>query len=296
MTILIALAVIFLFRLSYPLPGRIYRFAGVPGSSGYNSDNIQATAATLNIPTGVRVDNRNNVVYISDYNNNRVRVVDCNTTIIKTLAGTTSGFVDNVSPSASKLSQPMDTVIDPLTQQIYISDSANNRIRVINKTSNTIKTIAGSGSTSYTQNVLGTTSGINLPGGIAMDSRNNRLYISEYNTYRILYVSLEDGYIHTLAGSANGFDGDGGLAVNAKLINPMCITVDESRNMAYFCDTGNNRVRSVNLSTGIIQTIVGTGSTAYNGNNIPASSVNLNSCKGLAINVPENVFTIDRFE
>jgi sugar lactone lactonase YvrE len=109
--------------------GIINTIAGT-GSIGYSGDGGLATAASLNLPTGVAVDNLGNV-YIADYQNSRIRKVDTSGTIT-TIAGTgTSGFSgDGGPPPSAELSLPEDVGVDT-AGHVYIADYNNMRIRVI---------------------------------------------------------------------------------------------------------------------------------------------------------------------
>ena len=91
---------------------------------------------------------------------------------------------------------------------------------------------------------------------VAVDS-NGDVYIADESNHRILKVTISDGKISTVAGNGTaGFSGDGGAATSASLNRPSNIAFDGSGNM-YILDSGNNRVRKVVLSTGIITTEAG---------------------------------------
>ncbi len=109
--------------------GTINTFAG-RGETGFGGDGGPATAATLNLPTGVDVDRAGNV-YIADYQNNCIRKVDTSGTIT-TIAGTTvSGYGgDGGPPTAAELSIPQDVAVDT-AGHVYIADNNNARIRQI---------------------------------------------------------------------------------------------------------------------------------------------------------------------
>ena len=51
----------------------------------------------------------------------------------------------------------------------------------------------------------------------------------------------------------------------------------------YIAESGNNRIRKVAVSTGIISTIAGTGSGSYSGDNGAATSATLNIPEGVAV-------------
>jgi len=113
------------------------------------------------------------------------------------------------------------------------------------------------------------------------DSQNNRV--------RMINGS---GTISTVAGNGVGmFGGDGGPATSASLKNPTGVAV--FGNLLYIADNQNNRIRVVNLTTGIITTFAGTGAAGSGGDNGPATSAQLNGPYGVAVDGTGNVYIAD---
>ena len=95
--------------------------------------------------------------------------------------------------------------------------------------------------------------------------------------------------ISTIAGTGTGsYSGDNGQATSAAINMPTGIAIDSSGNV-YFNDYGNNRVRKIVISTGIITTYAGTGSTTYSGDNNQATSAALYLPNGLCIDTSGNL-------
>lgn len=226
--------------------GIITTIAGT-GTAGYNGDGIPATAATLNAPTGVAVDDTGNV-YIADANNFRIRKIDTSG-IITTIAGTGSaGFSpDGSQADTSKLNYIGVAKVDR-AGTIYITD--NIRIRKITP-QGLIFTSAGNGVSGYSGDG-GMATAAQLGGGaIAIDSVGN-IYIAEGINDRIRMVDT-DGTIKTIAGiGTGGHSGDGGLATNAKLNAPQGVAVDKNGNV-FIGDVGNDRVRMI--TTGMVDKV-----------------------------------------
>src|SRR5690349_12793174 len=77
------------------------------------------------------------------------------------------------------------------------------------------------------------------------------------------------GNITTVAGTGiSGYSGDGGLSVSANFFYPFGVAVDKSGNF-YVADTGNNRVRKVNISTYVITTVAGSNKNGFCGDGGP---------------------------
>jgi len=148
---------------------------------------------------------------------------------------------------------------------IYFTDSYQNRVRKVMASTGIINTIAGSGATVYSgDGGAAVSAGINDPEGIAVDNSGN-LYIADMRDNRILKVTASTGIISTIAGNGTGgYNGDGIAATSASLSMPGGVAVDGSGNV-YIADMYNYRIRKVNISTGIINTIAGNGTNGHSG-------------------------------
>ena len=117
------------------------------------------------------------------------------------------------------------------------------------------------------------------PCDVARDSSGN-LYIADYSNNRVRKVDAATGIITTVAGSGTaGFFGDGGAATSAQLNGPNGVSVDSAGNL-YIADYLNHRFRKVDAITGVISTFAGTGTAAYNGDGVAATSAHLNGPVG----------------
>ena len=166
--------------------GTITTVAGV-GTAGYSGDGLMATDAELDSPYAVAVDKFGDL-FIADYKNNVIRMVDAVTGLISTYAGTgTVGYAGDGAPAvAASLNYPTGVAVDTALN-IYISDSYNNVIRMVDA-SGTISTVAGNGSAGFGGD-LGDPLGANLfhPYGIAVDTFGS-IFIADANNQRIRKV------------------------------------------------------------------------------------------------------------
>jgi sugar lactone lactonase YvrE len=136
--------------------------------------------------------------------------------------------------------------------------------------------------------------------GMAIDSAGN-LYVAAPNYHCIFKLAPGATEFTVVAGTlignggfgglGNGFSGDGGLAVNAKLDAPAGVAVDSAGNL-YIADSGNNRIRKVNAS-GIITTIVGNGAAGDSGDGGPATNAEMNDPSAVAVDVAGNLYIAD---
>ena len=118
------------------------------------------------------------------------------------------------------------------------------------------------------------------------------LYIADSQNNRVRAVNTVTGVITTVAGNGVGlFGGDGGAATSANLKNPTGVAV--FGNSLYIADNQNNRIRMVNLMTGIITTVAGTGAAGSGGDGGPATSAQLNGPYGVAVDIIGNLYIAD---
>src|SRR5512132_2575878 len=138
-----------------------------------------------------------------------------------------------------------------------------------------IETFAGNGKSRSTgDGKIATKAGIPLPIGLAVDPAGHYLYFAESGSDRIRRIELSTGVIGHVAGIGETcYSGDGGAAAEAGLYLPLDVAFD-SQGELYICDSGSNRIRKIDMKTGIIDTLVGTGAFGFNGDG-PALEVNL---------------------
>ena len=155
-----------------------------------------------------------------------------------------------------------------------------------------ISTVAGTGGTVYSgDGVSATLASIANPFAVAVDAAGD-FYIADELHARIRKVDTT-GTITTIAGYGVGaYGGDGGTATAAAIDLPMGVAVDSAGNV-YIADTGNNRVREVSATSGIITTIAGDGTAGYSGEGT-ATAVELNQPIGLAFDAAGNLYIADQ--
>ncbi len=262
------------------------------GTRGYSGDGGPATIAELYMPTGVAVDVAGNI-YFAD--NQRIRKVTASTGIITTVAGSGSqGYLGDGGPATSaELNWPWAVAVDA-AGNIYFTDTDNQRIRKVAVSTGIITTVAGTGTPGYSGDGRPATSAeLNSPFGIAVDAAGN-IYIADYFNNRVRKVTASTGDISTVAGNGTqGFFGDGATATNAEMYYPTSVAVDTVGNF-YIADDVNDRIRKVTASTGIIQTVAGTGSTGYSGDGGPATSGELFWPYGVAVDTAGNIYIADK--
>ena len=135
---------------------------------------------------------------------------------------------------------------------------------------------------------------LNSPGNVYVNKKGD-VYITDFGNSVIRKVNGKTGVITTVAGNGtNGFSGDGGPATQASLSNAFHTATDDNGNL-YISDLSNNRIRRVDASTGIIQTIAGTGNLGFNGDGHKALETDLMGPFGLAFDKDGNLVFSDQY-
>jgi sugar lactone lactonase YvrE len=274
--------------------GTISTIAG-SSTATFGGDSGQAWDALLNYPTDVAVDSVGNI-YIADTNNHRIRKIDIATNIITTVAGNgTAAYTGNGGQATlASLNAPYGVLVDP-AGNIYIADTYNNVIRMVNTAGN-IDTIAGSYYGYAGDGGPATGAAMRYPAGIARDSAGN-LYISDQFNDCIRKVT-PGGIISTIAGSPiNLYNpaSPGPTASNAVKLNYAHGVGASPSGNVYIADTKNSIVRIISAATGSVTTIAGTGTEGSAGDNGPALSAQLNNPYGVTADASGNVYIADSY-
>ena len=213
------------------------------GGSGYGGDGGPATSALLNTPWGVSVD-AFGYLYVADTFNHRIRKLDIASGVINTVAGNgVPGYSgDGVQATNASLNVPYAVAFDT-SQNMYIPDSANNRVRMVSQ-SGIITTFAGVGSNGFSgDGAAPAAAQLWSPSGVAVDAGGN-VYIADTQNSAIRKVTAA-GIISTVAQNDVGvyfYNGSGPFPVS--IYWPWGMALDGQGDL-YFADFLNLRVREI---------------------------------------------------
>jgi sugar lactone lactonase YvrE len=229
------------------------------GERGYAGDGGPATEAAMNMPHELCFDPAGNI-YVVERDSHAVRKIDRATGTISTVAGTGEpGFSGDGGPATeAQLRIPHSIAFDG-NGDLLICDIGNHRIRRLSLATGQIDTYAGTGEMLPTPDgapLAGTP--LNGPRTIVVGA-DGSLYLALREGNQIYRLDPAAGRIEHLAGTGEkGFTGDGGPAVDATLAGPKGLAYGADGTL-YVADTENHAIRAVNLATGAIATVLGTG-------------------------------------
>jgi sugar lactone lactonase YvrE len=240
------------------LRSRATRDVAGDGRRAYLGDGGQATSASLNMPHEIAFDTAGHL-FVAERDNHVIRRIDAKTGVISTLAGTgTAGFAGDGGPAASaQLRSPHSVAIAP-DGRLLICDVGNHRVRAVDLKTQVIETIGGTGAQQPTPDgapLRGTP--LNGPRAIAV-GRDGTIYLALREGHALYRIAQGTGRLQHVAGTGTaGHAGDGGPARQAALNGPKGLAVD-GRSL-YVADTENHAIRHIDLGSGVITTVLGTG-------------------------------------
>jgi sugar lactone lactonase YvrE len=213
------------------------------GVRGFAGDGGPATSAQLDGPTGVAIDTKGDV-YIADGTadgTNRIRKVAVATGVITTIAGNGwQGYSGDGGPAILAQFRFLGGMATDASDNLYIADNFNNRIRMVSAATGIVTTVAGNGVVGFAgDGGVGTNAELNNPLSVAVDHAGN-LLIADSGNYRIR--RLTGGTISTI--------GNGGVVYRDTQHGfPCALAVDAAGNV-YIADSGFSPIRRVPANSG----------------------------------------------
>ncbi len=237
---------------------RVTTIAG-NGQKGYAGDGGPARSASMTAPHEIRFDRDRNL-YIVERDSHVVRRVDAKTNVVSTVAGTgTAGFSGDGGPAvAAELRQPHSIAFDR-SGNLLICDIGNSRIRLVDMKTGTISTFAGTGERRAAPDEA-PLEGTPLHGPRSLDADpDGNVYLVLREGNAVLRIDTKARRMTRIAGTGEtGFSGDGGPALAARFNGPKGIAYGADRSL-YIVDTENHAIRRIDLASGTISTVIGTG-------------------------------------
>ncbi len=224
-------------------------------TNGFSGDNGPATRAQLDTPDGVAIAPDGDLI-VADSHNNRIRRIDAPTKVIITIAGSgETGYDGDEKPATEAALNTPNAVAAAPNGDIYIADTLNNRIRMVDHATGQIHTVAGDGQTGGEGQVAVTGDGgpatsahLFMPSDVQIAS-NGDIYIADMHHNRVRRVDARTHVITTVAGDGRfGAGGDEGPAMAASLAGPAGVAITEDtlgRLTLFIADSYNGSIRSV---------------------------------------------------
>jgi len=245
-----------------------------------------ATQAPLAAMQGIVADTSGNLFIADPQNHIVVRVDPRGNLTVYAGNGFTGYSGENLPAAQSELDQPTGLAFD-IQGNLLIADFGNQRIFRVDR-AGMLTTYAGGGNNP--NDGASARAAMIQPWGLAVDTRGI-VYFAERDQNRVRQIDT-NGIVKTVAGTGEeGFSPDGVPAVQAKLANPMGITVDAA-GLLYIADSYNHRIRRVRAN-GTLETFAGTGDNGVNGLNGPAIRAQLTEPRSVYADKQGNIYIAD---
>lgn len=224
-----------IFRL-IPESGVLELRAGT-GEAGSSPDGTPVLEAQLDEPSGIAVASAS-VVYFSERGGHRVRWISSQGTL-RTIAGTgVAGYSDGSPATQAQLDGPEGLALHG--SLLYLADTQNDRVRVINLVGGGITTLAGIGVAGYEEtDTVAATAKLNRPRAVAVTPDGDQLFIADAANDRVRVMNLETGRLTRFAGDGEaGLDPEGMDAADTSLEAPGGLAVHGDGTL-FISDTGH---------------------------------------------------------
>ncbi|HWU88053.1 MAG TPA: hypothetical protein VN253_12290 [Kofleriaceae bacterium] len=296
-------------------PGWASVWAGI-GERGFNKDNPTANRlkSKLYYPEDVTFgpDER---AYIVDWNNHRIRRVEADDSLRVVVGTDYEGDGPPEMEDRLPLCNPAgalgtNVAMNHMTDvefgpdgKLYIAAWHNNKIRVWDPATGMLTALAGDGYGYQGDGGPACQSLFNQPKGLAI-AADGTVYSIDQRNVRIRAIQPDASRtITTIAGVGSvGNVGDGGLATDAQFGFEIGTTPRPSGSLVldgrtlYVADSLNNRIRRINLDTGIVDCIAGAGSQAgYSGDGGPALQASFNFPSDIELGPDGRLYVADRY-
>jgi len=205
----------------------------------------------LAFPGKILADARNDRLFIADSNHNRIVITKLDGTLLETIGTGERGSADGAFDKAT-FYRPQGLALDG--DNLYVADTENHLIRLINLKSKVVRTVAGTGRQSRNYFLIGPARTVSLSSPWDLQLLGRQLFITMAGMHQIWKLDLDKNEVSTFAGSGREARLDGPL-VDAGFAQPSGITTDGKK--LYVADSEANIIRAIDPTAGAVQTLVG---------------------------------------
>jgi sugar lactone lactonase YvrE len=254
-------------------------YAGVQSSG---SSDGRSTQARFFAPKGLATDG--STIYVADTSNDAIRKISLATGEVTTLTGTIgqAGLFDGALADA-RFNQPQALALDVAAQKLYVADTLNRSIRVVDLGADSVATLT------YSPTAGSTLRGFDAPSGLVLEQ--GQLFVTDYTDDVVVAIDLKRSQISTLAGQYGVPAGTDGVGSQAGFYGPLGIASDGRGNL-YVADSFNHTIRKIEIVTAAVSTLAGEAGVRGRSDGIGAAA-HFSSPNGVTANGSGDLFVTD---
>ncbi|KAF5739976.1 NHL repeat-containing protein 2 isoform X1 [Tripterygium wilfordii] len=206
----------------------------------------------LKFPGKLEMDVRNNRLFISDSNHNRIVVTDLDGNFITQIGSSGDQGLRDGSFDDATFNRPQGLAYNARKNLLYVADTENHALREIDFVSETVRTLAGNGTkgSDYEGGAKGTTQLLNSPWDVCFEPFNEKVYIAMAGQHQIWEHNTMDGITKAFSGDGYERNLNGSSSTNTSFAQPSGISLSPDLKEVYIADSESSSIRAVNLKTG----------------------------------------------
>jgi streptogramin lyase len=266
----------------------------IAGTGQRENNGDRGSALTINVgdPFGVEIG-PDGALYICEVRNHRVMRLDLKSGELTTVAGSgTKGYAGDGGPALkAQLNEPYEVRFDRSGNMLFV-EMQNHLVRKVDAKTGVISTVAGTGQKGFGgDGGPATKAQFSSPHSIALDAADN-LYIADIANHRIRRVDAKTGIVTTIAGTGERQPPtDGQTAAGKPMIGPRALFIDGDT--LWIALREGHSVWRMNLSTGLLKHVAGTGQRGFTGDGSPGKDATFDGPKGIAIGPDKCIYVAD---
>eukprot|EP01043_Picozoa_sp_COSAG02_P063577 COSAG02_NODE_9050_length_2349_cov_11.470667_1_plen_431_part_00 len=243
------------------------------GYWGVGSNDGTGTAAQFHSPQGVAYSPDGTKALVADPQNNKIREITVASGVVETLAGSGTPGSNDGTGTAAQFTGPTSVAYSPDGTKALVADKGNSKIREITVASGVVETLAGSG-TRGSNDGTGTAAEFHSPQGVAYSPDGTKALVADTGNNKIREITVASGVVETLAGSGTSGSNDG-TGTGAEFSYPEGVAYSPDGTKALVADTSNHKIREITVASGVVETLVGSGTSGSNDGTGTAAEFNL---------------------
>jgi streptogramin lyase len=264
--------------------------------TSYAAGTIETIAGTgkpadVGQPFGVEVG-PDGALYICEVQNHRVLRLDLKKELTTVAGNGTKGYSGDGGPATkAQLNEPYEVRFDKAGNMLFV-EMKNYIVRKVDRQSGKISTVAGTGELGFAgDGGPATKAQLNIPHSIALDQDDN-IYIADIGNHRIRKVDAKSGIISTIAGNGERKPPVTGQPAGGKpMIGPRALFIDGGT--LWIALREGHSVWRMDLASGLLMHVAGTGQKGFSGDGGPAEKVTFNGPKGIAVGPDKGIYVVD---